>query len=106
MPADLVVRDARILDGSGAPAVDGDVEVTDGRITAVGSVGTGSVGAATTVIDAGGLVVAPGFVDTHTHDDGALLAHPDLGFKVAQGCTSLVVGNCGFSAMPHRPGDG
>jgi N-acyl-D-amino-acid deacylase len=45
-------------------------------------------------------VLAPGFVDTHTHDDAALVAHPGLEFKVAQGCTSLVIGNCGFSAFP------
>lgn len=102
MPADLVIRNARILDGTGAPAFDGDVEVTDGRVT---SVGTASAGAGTTVLDAGGQVLSPGFVDTHTHDDGALVVHPGLEFKVAQGCTSLVVGNCGFSAIPNRPGD-
>lgn len=101
MPADLVVRNARIVDGTGAEAFDGDVEVTDGRITSVGSA---AAGARTEVLDAGGRVLAPGFVDTHTHDDGALLAHPGLEFKVAQGCTSLVIGNCGFSAVPIEPG--
>jgi N-acyl-D-amino-acid deacylase len=104
MAPDLVIRDARIIDGTGTPAFQGDVEVTDGRITSVGAVGP--AGADTVSIDAGGMVVSPGFVDTHTHDDGALIAYPDLGFKVAQGCTSLVIGNCGFSAVPHQPGDG
>ena len=103
MPADLVVRNVRIVDGTGAPAFDGDVAVTDGRITSVGSLDE-PVGAGTVELDGGGHTLSPGFVDTHTHDDGALLAYPGLEFKVAQGCTSLVVGNCGFSAIPHTPG--
>src|SRR5437762_4672864 len=102
MTPDLVIRDARIIDGTGSPAFEGDVEVTDGRITSVGSAaaGTGAVS-----IDAAGMVLSPGFVDTHTHDDGALVAHPDLEFKVAQGCTTLVIGNCGFSAVPFQERD-
>jgi len=95
-----VFRDVRILDGTGAPAFDGDVVVDDGRITAVGDVSGSGDAAGATVIDGRGRVLAPGFVDTHTHDDGALLAHPGLEFKTSQGCTSLVIGNCGFSAMP------
>lgn len=102
MAADLVVRDVRIIDGTGAPATDGDIEVTDGRITAVGV--ASSVGLSTIELDGGGAVLSPGFVDTHTHDDGALLIHPGLEFKVAQGCTSLVIGNCGTSAIPNRAG--
>lgn len=97
MPADLVVRNVRIIDGTGAPAMDGDVEVTNGRITGVGQ--ATDVGAGTVELDGKGGTLTPGFVDTHTHDDGALLAHPGLEFKVAQGCTSLVIGNCGFSAV-------
>ena len=50
-------------------------------------------------------MLAPGFVDVHTHDDGALLQHPDMAFKISQGCTSVVVGNCGFSAIPAVPGE-
>jgi N-acyl-D-amino-acid deacylase len=103
--ADLVLRNARIIDGTGTPARDGDVAVEGGRITAVGDVPPGDVGASTTELDCAGAVLSPGFVDTHTHDDGALLVHPGLEFKVAQGCTSLVIGNCGFSAIPNRPGD-
>ena len=99
--ADLVIRDAVIVDGTGAPPIDGDVVVADGRISEVGAV-SGAAGA--TTVDAQGLVVAPGFVDVHTHDDGALLQHPDMAFKVSQGCTSVVVGNCGFSSIPARPG--
>src|SRR5439155_1319465 len=97
-PADLVIRDVRIVDGSGGPASDGDVEVRDGRITAVG---TATSGPGTVELDGKGrFVCAPGFVDTHTHDDAALIVHPDLAFKVAQGCTTVVIGNCGFSGFP------
>ncbi len=96
--ADLTIRGARILDGSGAPAREGDLEVRGGRISSVGSAGP-----AAREIAAEGLVLAPGFVDTHTHDDAALLRHPGLEFKLAQGCTSLVIGNCGFSAVPWAP---
>ncbi len=99
MTADLAIRNARIVDGTGSPAFEGDVAVTGDRITAVGS-----VGAAAADVDAGGRVLSPGFVDVHTHDDGALLRHPGMEFKIAQGCTSVVIGNCGFSAAPAEVG--
>ena len=86
-----------IHDGTGAEPVRADVEVAGGRITAVGRAAAGAI-----EIDGGGRVLCPGFVDVHTHDDGALLVHPDLRFKLAQGVTSVVVGNCGFSATPGR----
>jgi N-acyl-D-amino-acid deacylase len=95
VPADLTIRNAVVLDGTGAPRFPADVAVDGGRITVVGDAPAGRV-----EVDAGGHVLAPGFVDTHTHDDGALLAHPHLRFKLAQGCTTLVVGNCGFSPFP------
>ena len=95
---DIAIRNVRILDGLGGPAVEGDVGVADGRITDVGSVGAASV-----EIDGDGQVLAPGFIDTHAHDDGAFLKHPDMGFKLAQGVTSVVSGNCGFSAAPADP---
>jgi N-acyl-D-amino-acid deacylase len=98
---DLTIREATIIDGTGSPGFTADVEITDGRISAVGSGGN-----APRELDGGGLVLCPGFVDTHTHDDGALLAYPGMEFKLAQGCTSLVIGNCGFSAVPNLPGAG
>jgi N-acyl-D-amino-acid deacylase len=105
---DLVIRDALIADGTGGPLAEGDVAVAGGRITAVGSVGSvgsagsaGSVPGAAVTLDAGGeLVCGPGFIDVHTHDDAALIRHPGMEFKVAQGCTSVVIGNCGFSGFP------
>jgi N-acyl-D-amino-acid deacylase len=98
--AELVIRDAVIADGYGGPLTYGDIAVAGGRITSVGGdpVRTGS---ATVELDGRGeLVCAPGFIDVHTHDDAALVRYPGLEFKVAQGCTSLVIGNCGFSAFP------
>lgn len=105
MPADLTIRNARIIDGSGSEAFAGDVEVRDGRIHSIGTAGP-----AAREVDAHGLVLAPGFVDTHSHDDGAFLRYPGMEFKLAQGVTSEVSGNCGFSAAPYRdvgriPGD-
>ena len=90
--ADTVIRNATIIDGTGAQRFTGDVTIEDGHISEVGS----SSSAAAVEIDATGLVLAPGFVDVHTHD---------MAFKISQGCTSVVVGNCGFSAIPAVPGD-
>src|SRR5581483_10265833 len=93
---DLVIRNARLLDGSGAPAVTGDLAVDGERIAALGRV----PGAGRREIDAGGTALAPGFIDTHTHDDGALLRYPEMRFKLAQGVTTCVTGNCGFAVAP------
>lgn len=102
--ADVIIRNAIVLDGSGSPGVEADVAITGDRITAVGSIEPCSAQSGTE-IDANGRVLAPGFVDVHTHDDGALLRHPGMEFKLSQGCTSLVIGNCGFSAVPAAPGE-
>jgi N-acyl-D-aspartate/D-glutamate deacylase len=99
--ADLTIRDVVIHDGTGAEPTRGDVEVDGGRISSVGTSGPARL-----EIDGRGLVLCPGFVDVHTHDDGALLVLPDLRFKLAQGVTSVVVGNCGFSATPGAVGAG
>lgn len=101
MPADVVIRDATILDGMGGDPYSGDVAIAGGRITSVGAV----TDRGTREIDARGRALSPGFVDVHTHDDGALLRRPGMEFKVAQGCTNLVIGNCGFSAVPATPGE-
>ena len=96
---DIAIRNVKILDGTGAPAFEGDVGIDGDRISAVGEVGK-----ATTEIDGQGAHLSPGFVDTHAHDDGAFFRHPDMAFKLSQGVTSVVSGNCGFSAIPADPG--
>src|SRR3990170_2897742 len=93
---DVIIRGGRVVDGSGAPAREADVAVTNGRIAAVGQVD----GDAARVIDASGLLVAPGFIDVHSHDDVALINQPGLDFKAAQGVTTVVCGNCGAGAAP------
>jgi N-acyl-D-amino-acid deacylase len=95
---DLAIRNINILDGTGAPAFQGDIGIHGDRICAVGEVGS-----ADAEIDGNGLHLAPGFIDTHSHDDGAFFRHPDMAFKLSQGVTSVVAGNCGFSAIPADP---
>ena len=95
---DLVIRGAQLLDGLGGPPQPGDIGIQDGRIAQIGQVSEG-----TKEIDAQGAYLAPGFIDTHAHDDGAFFRHPGMGFKLAQGVTSVVSGNCGFSAIPQDP---
>ncbi len=93
---DLVIRGASIYDGSGAAPVAGDLALRGDRIAAVGEV----AGRAGRTIDARGLAVAPGFIDVHSHDDFAVLLEPQVPFKVLQGVTTEVVGNCGLGAAP------
>ena len=100
MTADLIIRGARIVDGTGGAAFEGDVAIEGDRIAQVGSVS----GEARETIDGEGLILSPGFIDVHTHDDFAFLRHPDMGFKLFQGVTTCVCGNCGFSAIPSTPG--
>ncbi|NOX50399.1 MAG: D-aminoacylase [Gammaproteobacteria bacterium] len=95
---DLVFRNVNLLDGLGNEAFAGDLAVSDGRIAQIGDVGAGAK-----EIDGRGAYLAPGFIDTHAHDDGAFLRYPGMEFKLAQGVTSVVSGNCGFSAVPADP---
>jgi N-acyl-D-aspartate deacylase len=97
LQADFIVAGATLIDGSGGPATTGDLAVRGGRIEAVGSFAYPD---GVPVIDGRGLVLAPGFIDSHTHDDGYLLAHPDMLPKVSQGITTVVTGNCGISLAP------
>lgn len=99
MPPSLVFRNVTVIDGTGSPGFGADVGVTDGRISHVGQAPS-----AEREVDGTGLVLAPGFVDTHSHDDGAFVRYPGMEFKLAQGVTSEISGNCGFSAAPNVPG--
>src|SRR5579883_1721878 len=94
---DLLIRNAQIVDGTGGPAFEGDLALVDRRIVAVG---THLEGEAHTLLEAEGLVVAPGFIDAHTHDDLAVTRQGVVEAKVQQGITSLVLGNCGFGVAP------
>jgi N-acyl-D-amino-acid deacylase len=97
--ADLVIRDALLIDGSGAPGARGGLAVRDDRIAAIGDVSRIS---GAREIDAKGLALAPGFVDTHTHDDRALLSNPLMECKISQGVTTVITGNCGISLAPLK----
>ena len=98
LPAfDLVIRDGMVLDGSGAPPLRADVGIAGDRIAALGSL-AGAERAAT--LDAAGLMVAPGFIDVHSHDDQAVFRWAASEAKLSQGVTSVVVGNCGISLAP------
>jgi N-acyl-D-amino-acid deacylase len=97
---DLLVRAVQIVDGSGKPVFAGDIGVVGERIVAVGS---SLEGAAHRVLEAHNQVVAPGFVDAHTHDDLVVMRQHIASPKVHQGITTLVIGNCGFSMAPTVP---
>ncbi len=99
MVPDVVIRHGQVIDGTGAPAFRADVALCGDRIIAVGNVGPA---AGASEIDATGRVVAPGFIDVHTHDDRALLSAPMMTPKLSQGVTTVIVGNCGVSLAPLR----
>src|SRR5215813_1802217 len=98
---DLLIRSGHVIDGSGGPGREADVAVLDGRIVAVEP---HSARPARRVVDARGQVVAPGFIDIHTHSDFTLPLNPRAESKIRQGVTLEVVGNCGFSVAPVLPG--
>src|SRR6202035_3258727 len=96
---DLVIRNGKIVDGTGKPAFIGDVAIDGGKITSVG----GKADAGRREIDAAGLLVTPGFVDIHTHYDGQVTWDPYLTPSSWHGVTTLVMGNCGVGFAPARP---
>ena len=100
MAYDLLIRNGRIVDGSGMPAFRGDVAVKDGKIAEIGKLS----GPAKRTIDADGRVVAPGFIDNHCHYDAQVTWDPLCSFSCDHGATSVIFGNCSLSLAPVRKG--
>jgi len=98
---ELIVRGGTVVDGTRAPRFAADLGVARGRIAAIGRLDAAHADAE---IDATGRIVAPGFIDAHTHDDRLLLSAPDMAPKASQGVTTVVAGNCGISLAPMPAG--
>ena len=94
---DTLIRNVRVLDGSGAEAETADVALEAGVVCAVGQL---SQYVGRQVIEGDGRVLSPGFIDTHTHDDTNVIREPQMMAKLSQGVTTVIVGNCGISAAP------
>lgn len=94
---DTIIRNAQVYDGTNVPPVDKDVLLKDDKILALAPVGQYQ---ASNLIDAGGLALAPGFIDVHTHDDIEVIRNPGMLNKISQGVTTVIAGNCGISAAP------
>jgi N-acyl-D-amino-acid deacylase len=97
---DVVLRGGTVYDGTGGPARAADVALDGGRIAAVAP----GLGPGRAELDVSGLAVSPGFIDVHAHDDFAVLLEPELPFKLLQGVTTVVVGNCGSGVVPFEAG--
>jgi N-acyl-D-aspartate/D-glutamate deacylase len=98
MTYDLLIKNGRIVDGSGGPSYRGDVAVKDGKIAEIGKLS----GPASRTIDAGGRVVAPGFIDNHCHYDAQVTWDPLCSYSCDHGATSVIFGNCSLSLAPVR----
>ena len=99
MPYDLLIKNGTVVDGTGALRRQADVAVSGGRIAAIGRIKDG----AARTIDASDLVVAPGFVDPHTHYDAQICWDPLVTCSSWHGVTSVVMGNCGVGIAPCKP---
>lgn len=94
---DVIIRNGSVIDGTGGPALQADLGIKGGRISEIGNLETRT---ATRIIDAGGLTVAPGFIDLHTHAERKILEFPSVENYIRQGVTTIVGGNCGGSPYP------
>ena len=97
---DILVRNATVMDGTGGKGIRADVAIVEDRIAAVGALPDMQ---ADVYVEGADRVLAPGFIDTHAHDDHALVTEPGMRMKISQGVTSVVIGNCGFSMAPLTP---
>jgi len=95
---DILIKNAKVLDGTGGPAHPADIGISYGKFAALAPNLPDEN--ADMIIDAAGLAAAPGFIDVHTHDDLYLLRQPDADQKILQGFTTVITGNCGFSTAP------
>ena len=98
---DLLIRNASVLDGTGSDAFVASIGVKDGKIVSVGD----DIAKALQVIDATGLTVTPGFIDSHSHSDRAMRNYPEQREKIEQGITLSIAGQCGSSVAPARDKD-
>jgi len=94
---DTIIKNGKIIDGTGNPWFKSDLGIKDDTITYIGTINNQK---ATKVIDAGGLFVVPGFIDIHTHSDLTIMPYPNCENSIYQGVTTSVVGNCGWSLAP------
>jgi N-acyl-D-aspartate/D-glutamate deacylase len=101
MTYDLLVKNGRVIDGSGMPSFHGDVGVSRGKIVELGRLS----GPAKRVIDADGMVIAPGFIDNHCHYDAQVTWDPLCTFSCYNGATTVIIGNCSLAMAPVRPND-
>jgi N-acyl-D-aspartate/D-glutamate deacylase len=99
MSYDLLIRNGTVVDGTGAPRYQADVAISGGRVAEIGNVKDG----ARKIIDASDLIVAPGFVDPHTHYDAQICWDPQISCSSWHGVTSVVMGNCGVGIAPCKP---
>src|SRR5437764_2933966 len=100
MSYDLLIKNGRVVDGTGGPCYQGDVAVSGGKIVEIGKLS----GVAKRTVDAGGQVIAPGFIDNHCHYDAQVTWDPLCSYSCDHGATSVVFGNCSLSLAPVRKG--
>nr|MBQ4319256.1 D-aminoacylase [Clostridia bacterium] len=96
---DLIIKNGKIIDGTGTPHYYADVAVKDGKIAKIAK----KLDGAAHIINAKGLTVTPGFIDSHSHSDGAVFSNPDMKEKLEQGITTSVGGQCGSTSAPNKP---